>query len=79
MACRQRHLPDDALVGQALCLDCYDYTGAVLFNACAGDLWRRVCIYLRRELAGAASVPRSRLVEVARLSFAKVAEYQTRG
>ena len=34
---------------------------------------------LRRELASAAGIPRTRLAEVARMSFAKVAEYQARG
>ena len=42
IVCPQRHAPDDVLVGQALCLDCYDYMDAVLFNAHAGDLWRRL-------------------------------------
>ena len=31
--------------------DCYDYTAAVLFNAYAGDLWRRFTTYLPRHLA----------------------------
>jgi hypothetical protein len=79
MACRTRHPDGDTRVGQALCLDCYDYAGAVLFNANAGDLWRRLCIYLRRELAAATGIPRSNLGKHARISFAKVAEYQARG
>ncbi|HEX5144710.1 MAG TPA: replication initiator [Mycobacterium sp.] len=79
MACGLRHEQDDLLVGQALCPDCYDYVGAVLFNAHAGDLWRRLCIYLRRELAAAIGIPRSKLAKLARLSFVKVAEYQARG
>jgi hypothetical protein len=79
MSCNRRHEKDEAIVGQALCRDCYDYPGAVLFNAHAGDLWRRLTIYLRRELAAAASLSRTTLAKVARLSFAKVAEYQARG
>jgi hypothetical protein len=34
-----------------VCPDCYDYTGAVLFNAFAPELWRRFTIALRRTLA----------------------------
>jgi hypothetical protein len=51
--CGRRHEKDDPLVGQAMCLDCYDYAGAVLFNAMAAELWRRLTIYLRRDLASA--------------------------
>jgi len=29
------------VIGQALCPDCYDYQGAVLFNAGLSELWRR--------------------------------------
>ena len=35
MSCPLRHDRDDPLCGQPLCPDCYDYTGSVLFNACA--------------------------------------------
>lgn len=79
LACTIRHEDGDLLVGQALCVDCYDYIGAVLFNAHAGDLWRRLCTYLRRELAAAIGVSRTRLGKLARVSFVKVAEYQARG
>lgn len=77
--CRMRHDAADELTGQALCLDCYDYHGAVLFNAYAGDLWRRLSIYLRRELAAAVGLSRAAWAKRARLSFVKVAEYQARG
>jgi hypothetical protein len=79
MSCAQRHEKGDFLVGQALCMDCYDYRGAVLFNAHAGDLWRRLTIYLRREIAASVGISRSKLGKVARVSFAKVSEYQARG
>jgi hypothetical protein len=79
MSCYERHGEKSPLVGQALCYECYDYASAVLFNASAGILWRRLSIYLRREIAKAAGLPRSRLGEVARVSFVKVAEYQARG
>jgi len=79
MCCTQRHEKGEQIVGQALCLDCYDYPGAVLFNAHAGDLWRRLTVYFRRELAATAGVSRTAFAKVARVSFAKVAEYQARG
>ena len=50
-SCGQRHGRDDPLLGEPLCPDCYDYTGSVLFNACAPELWRRFTITLRRSLA----------------------------
>lgn len=34
--CGLRHDREDPQVGQPLCVDCYDYTGAVLWNAHAG-------------------------------------------
>jgi len=51
LSCPDRHDRDDAGLGEPLCPDCYDYTGAVLFNACAPELWRRFTITLRRTLA----------------------------
>ena len=33
-----------------LCPDCYDYEGAVLFNAGVSELWRRTTIYALRAL-----------------------------
>jgi hypothetical protein len=50
-----------------------------LFNAVASKLWSKTLTEIRRSLARLLSVPRSHLGEIARLSFAKVAEYQTRG
>jgi hypothetical protein len=44
MSCATRHSRDDILLGEPLCPDCYDYTGSVLFNACAPELWRRFAI-----------------------------------
>jgi hypothetical protein len=79
LACPARHEKDDRTVGQALCLDCYDYPGAVLFNANAGELWRRLTIYLRRELAAAIGESQKGFDRQAKVAFAKVAEYQARG
>ena len=61
------------------CADCYDYTGAVLFNACAPELWRRFTIALCRTLARQAGLTYKAFAAQVRVSFAKVAEYQRRG
>jgi hypothetical protein len=79
LSCPERHSRDDARLGEPLCSDCYDYAGAVLFNACAPELWRRFTITLRRSLARLAGLTSKALAAQVRISFAKVAEYQRRG
>lgn len=78
-SCRVPHAPGDCRIGQPLCMDCYDYVGAVLWNANASELWRRFTVYLRRTLAHAAGLSRRKLSNVLRVSYAKVAEFQARG
>jgi hypothetical protein len=51
----------------------------VLWNAHAGLLWRRFSIYLRREVAKRTGLTQRTFRDYARISFAKVAEYQKRG
>ncbi|WP_184570673.1 replication initiator [Streptomyces zagrosensis] len=77
--CGTRHDQDDAQLGAPLDPDRYDYEAAILWNAHAGPLWRRFSIYLRREIAKRAALTQRALRHHARLSFAKVAEYQKRG
>ena len=79
MSCATRHSRDDILLGEPLCPDCYDYTGSVLFNACAPELWRRFAITLRRTLARQTGLTNKALAAQVRVSYAKVAEYQRRG
>ena len=79
MSCATRHSRDDILLGEPLCPDCYDYTGSVLFNACAPELWRRFAITLRRTLARQTGLTNRALAAQVRVSYAKVAEYQRRG
>jgi hypothetical protein len=79
MSCGTRHSRDDTLLGEPLCPECYDYTGTVLFNACAPELWRRFTITLRRTLARQAGLTNKALAAQVRVSYAKVAEYQRRG
>ena len=50
-----------------------------MFNAYAGDLWRRVIVYLPRHLARLAGITQKALRAVLRIRFVKVAEYQARG
>ncbi|WP_405890243.1 plasmid replication initiator protein [Streptomyces sp. NBC_00133] len=78
VGCPARHTDTDPLVGQPLCRDCYDYPGHVLWHAHAGELWARFTRTVRRTLASAAGIAQTRFPEHARLSFAKVAEYQKR-
>jgi hypothetical protein len=61
-----------------LCADCYDYTGHVLWHAHASKLWDRFVIDVRRRLASSVGLVQSRFRNHARLSFARVAEYQKR-
>jgi hypothetical protein len=77
--CQAVHEPADLLVGQPICGDCFDYIAAVLWNAHAGELWRRTTIAIGRSLARHAGIPRSHLRRHVRLAFTKVAEYQRRG
>ncbi|MCX5462183.1 replication initiator [Streptomyces albidoflavus] len=77
--CGTRHDQDDPALGTALDPDTYDYEAAILWNAHAGMLWRRFSTYLRREVAKRAGLTQRTFREHARVSFAKVAEYQKRG
>lgn len=77
--CPLRHTEGDPRLGEPLCPRCYDYAGAVLWQANAGRLWHRFALELRRELARRGRLPREELADSVRLSYAKVAEYQRRG
>ncbi len=55
------HRDDDPRLGTPMCADCYDYTGHVLFNALAPELWRRFTIYLPRQLARLAGITQRQL------------------
>lgn len=77
--CGTYHLPADTRLGAPIDPDTYDCAGAVLWNAHAGELWHRFVVRLRREIARAAGVRVREVDQVARISYAKVAEYQRRG
>lgn len=76
--CGAVHASADLHVGQPLCSNCYDYPAHVLWHAHAGKLWDRFVIGVRRQLASSVGLPQSRFSDHARLSFARVAEYQKR-
>ncbi|MEU0661328.1 replication initiator [Streptomyces lavendulocolor] len=77
--CGVHHGQDDEELGTPLDPNTYDYEAAVLWNAHAGALWQRFSIYLRREVAKRAGLTQRTIRDHARISFAKVAEYQKRG
>ncbi|MGW1289203.1 replication initiator [Streptomyces sp. NPDC002586] len=78
LGCGLVHTPDAPSIGQPLCPDCYDYTAHVLWHAHASKLWDRFVIDVRRRLASSVGLVQSRFARHARLSFARVAEYQRR-
>jgi len=77
--CATMHPAGDKLIGSAVDPDRYDYPGQVLFNAHAGLLWATFTRQTRRELATIAGLGRTSAARSARIAFAKVAEFQTRG
>ncbi|MEO3810703.1 replication initiator [Sphaerisporangium sp. B11E5] len=79
LSCAARHASEEQVLGEPLCPECYDYSGAVLFNAAASLLWARFTDALRRRLATAGGLSLRDLRNHLVLSFAKVAEYQRRG
>ncbi|MFI6332231.1 replication initiator [Micromonospora chersina] len=89
--CWARHEPADMVLGQPLCLDCYDHDHQVVWNLFAGELWRRTKQAAERWLAQLARrrgippvelvTPSGKVRKVApvRLSHGKAAEFQARG
>ena len=89
LACYRRHSPGDPRLGEPLCPDCYDYPAHVVWNAAAGELWRRTKQDIERHLISLAwhrhasgeidLPPLAEKQEPLRLSHGKAAEYQARG
>ncbi|WP_018253052.1 replication initiator [Salinispora mooreana] len=89
--CWARHEPTDTVLGQPLCLDCYDHDHQVVWNLHSGELWHRTKQAAERHLAKLArrrGIPRVevvtesgniRKVPPVRLSYGKAAEFQARG
>ena len=79
LVCGHHHDDSDELLGQALCAECYDYEGAVLFNAGVSELWRRTTIYALRSLGALLGMSARESARRLRLSYVKVVEFQKRG
>ncbi len=79
VSCLSRHTALDPALGEPLCIGCYDHEGTVLFNAQVSELWRRTTIYTTRNLARVVGVSTRELHSRVRLSYVKVAEFQSRG
>jgi Replication initiator protein, pSAM2 len=79
ISCAARHAENDPRLGRAMCGDCYDYRAAVLFNAVAGELWRRFTTYLPRQLAALGGLTQREFRQLVKVRYVKVAEYQARG
>lgn len=77
--CTARHGHDDTRLGRPLCVDCFDYTAAVLFNHHVPELWRYFTTYLPRELARLTGLRLSALRTLVKPAYVKVGEYQRRG
>jgi hypothetical protein len=79
LICCRRHDSSDTALGQAICPGCYDYEGAVLFNAGVSELWRRTTIYAVRALGALLDMSAREAARGLRLSYVKVVEFQKRG
>lgn len=73
--CLVSHHEGDPLLGQPICPRCFDYAGAVLWNAHVAVLWQRTAKRVLRYLERAGDGGGDGL----RLSYVKAAEFQRRG
>jgi len=90
VVCWARHPADDPVLGQPLCLDCYDHDHHVVWNLFSTELWHRTKQAADRYLAqlckarGLPPVAKStpsgkvRMVPAAQLTHGKAAEMQRR-
>jgi len=78
-SCSRRHNENDVELGRPLCEKCFNYRGAVLWNAHASRLWNNTIQLIRRLLAAEGGVGQPNLGTVAQLHYLKVAEVQRRG
>ncbi len=78
-SCGRTHRDGEQLLGQPLCAECFDYAGAVLFNAVVPELWAAFTRALPSAAAREAGISRAVLRSHLRISSGKVIEYQDRG
>jgi hypothetical protein len=79
LSCAARHEEGSVALGEPLCVECFDYPGAVLWNAHVPRLWVRTSLLLYRAVAGAGGMSDSETRASLRLSYVKVVEFQRRG
>jgi len=77
--CDHRHEVDDELLGTPTCAACFNYRGAVLWNAHASRLFAETMRQLTRRVASSRGISRDIFAEEARINYLKVAEVQRRG
>ena len=77
--CNEIHGEDDPRLGEAICAECFDHRGAVIWNNALSELWRRTTIHLPRALARLTGVTQDVLHHQVRIAYVKVVEYQRRG
>jgi hypothetical protein len=77
--CAKRHREKDPQLGQPLCWECYDYTGHVLWQWHAPELWRRFTIAVQRRLAARVGLSVAAFRRSCRVAYSKVVEFQARG
>jgi hypothetical protein len=77
--CSDRHRVDDPVLGRPLCQECFEYVGAILWNAHASRLWNVTVLQIRRRLAKEVGVTQTALRSRVQFHYLKVAEVQRRG
>jgi len=77
--CHARHGDGDRQLGTPLCADCFDYAGAVVWNAMLPMLWKVTRDRLEVAIAAAAGLSVARMRRELRVTFVKAAEMQARG
>lgn len=79
-SCLARHGEGDSVIGAPLCVGCYDYDGAVLWNARAAKLYNLWINDVRRSsMPQLAGLTRKAFTAQVKVAFLKVAEFQERG
>jgi hypothetical protein len=78
-SCGRTHRDGEPVIGQPLCMECFGYHAAVLFNASVPRLWDQTARALPTALCRELGITRAVLRQHLRLSFGKVIEYQARG
>ena len=78
-SCLLRHDDGGSILGTPLCGSCFDYEGAVIWNAHASRLWNRTVEQTRYGLAAYRSLSMAELRLMLKISYVKEAEYQRRG